>query len=645
MSIQTSAIPLESWPYDDGLGDPWWQGAAGRPYRWEITMTVTEQTHGSHLTREPFKYNGLDVNVGDWVADVQTATTLLIKQISNKTETSITCIVEDVDRYNTFLNQFGNGIFTTPVQGVIFEINDDDLPVLNPLPASISQVDFAPQVESRFLTNNPVFSYRLEQIGHNFAVNDSIWINPSTGNFEKVAGINVVNMIGTVNSIGPGPNLFYIRPTTKIIEDINPILPGQKGDIIYVDENTSQLTTTVSDKKAFIQISNSTPDTAIGNITTPTVTSGDVLEINKINVTFTGTTLAQTIIDINALQSSHSVVASSVSSDTQAVTNSGDLAYGIVGCQGTATQATINSILVSFNIDTSGQINFGSSVADSIDMAQAINNTSIPDIVADGGSGGPAGVLTITNTSGGAITIVNVTNDIAATPFAGPGSCSGVQLVTSTSSQNFIKLTNNFGTGIIIKDIVGTPRFDLGIASSKNGAIPFGLIVEQSVTQSISGVIVYPNLAARPATAGVGDQAMILDNGNGEWALYLYDGTQWTEFANQDSANTDANSLQLTLSATSSAAEVIGVISSNSRVSLITIDVTVPFDGAPVLTIGDDIIADRLMNNSLHDLSTAGVYSSSSDYLYASGFDTAIKAYFTPNGATTGTAILTISYL
>ena len=154
----------------------------------------------------------------------------------------------------------------------------------------------------------------------------------------------------------------------------------------------------------------------------------------------------------------------------------------------------------------------------------------------------------------------------------------------------------------------------------------------------------YPDLGSRPLSGLIGDQAMILDNGNGEWALYLWDGSQWTETANEDSARTDANSLQITLSSTSSIKELIGTVSSNSRVSLITIEVTVPFDGSPILTIGDDVLPDRLMTDNMLDLSSAGTYSSSNDHLYTGG-DTNLYAYFTSTGVTTGEALVTISYL
>ena len=34
--------------------------------------------------------------------------------------------------------------------------------------------------------------------------------------------------------------------------------------------------------------------------------------------------------------------------------------------------------------------------------------------------------------------------------------------------------------------------------------------------------------------------AYVIDNGVGEWALYLYDGSAWTKVSDEDSANTDA---------------------------------------------------------------------------------------------------------
>ena len=62
------------------------------------------------LTRKDFEYNGLDIQVGDWIAGATTGTCNRIVSISAKTAT-VTMIVEDWLRYNTFRSSIGNGIF------------------------------------------------------------------------------------------------------------------------------------------------------------------------------------------------------------------------------------------------------------------------------------------------------------------------------------------------------------------------------------------------------------------------------------------------------------------------------------------------------------------------------------------------------
>ena len=102
------------WTQDDGAGDRWWSGGANpKYYQWEVVATVTAQSHGSHLTRKDFEYNGLDIQVGDWIAGATTGTCCRIVSISAKTSTSITMVVEDWLRYNTFRDSSGNGIFGT----------------------------------------------------------------------------------------------------------------------------------------------------------------------------------------------------------------------------------------------------------------------------------------------------------------------------------------------------------------------------------------------------------------------------------------------------------------------------------------------------------------------------------------------------
>jgi len=92
----TSIAGTDYWPHQNGSGDLWYSGSASpKYYRWQVTFTVTEQQHGSHLTRDDFRYNGLDVIVGDWIGGATTGQCLKIISISSKTKTSVTCEVED----------------------------------------------------------------------------------------------------------------------------------------------------------------------------------------------------------------------------------------------------------------------------------------------------------------------------------------------------------------------------------------------------------------------------------------------------------------------------------------------------------------------------------------------------------------------
>ena len=49
----TVASAYKNWEHNDGEGDPWWSGGgSAKPYQYTLTFTDTENTHGSHKTRE-----------------------------------------------------------------------------------------------------------------------------------------------------------------------------------------------------------------------------------------------------------------------------------------------------------------------------------------------------------------------------------------------------------------------------------------------------------------------------------------------------------------------------------------------------------------------------------------------------------------
>jgi len=174
LSVNASSIAgSDYWPHANGSADLWYSGSTSpKYYRWEVTFTVTEQQHGSHLTRDDFRYNGLDVIVGDWIGGATTGQCLKIISISSKTKTSVTCVVEDWLRYNTFKSTTGNGIFGTGA-AVIFTLNENGIPMLDPLPTSVSS-SFFTEVLSRFNYLNPQLNYVLEKTAHGFEKGDVI---------------------------------------------------------------------------------------------------------------------------------------------------------------------------------------------------------------------------------------------------------------------------------------------------------------------------------------------------------------------------------------------------------------------------------------------------------------------------------------
>jgi len=160
----------------------------------------------------------------------------------------------------------------------------------------------------------------------------------------------------------------------------------------------------------------------------------------------------------------------------------------------------------------------------------------------------------------------------------------------------------------------------------------------------------------------IGDQAYVIDsndgdgNNVGEWSMWLYDGVVWVETSNQDSATTDAKSLEYTLTTGSDPLINIGQISTGRRVTLITVEVIIPFNNNSALSIGYQVNnpvlpapePDGLMTAGLIDLTAAGTYTASSDVLFGTDTeqgDVTITASFVKNSATSGSAQIIVSYV
>ena len=657
LGVSVSSVAGKSyWDHANGSGDLWYSGSGSKKfYRWTITFSVTATNHGSHLSRDDFTYNGLDVTVGDWIAGATTGQCLKIVSIDSKTTSSVTCVVEDWLRYNTFKSASGDGIFGAGAC-IIFSLNELGLPMLDPLPTTAASSFYA-TVMSRFQYLNPSLNYVLEKTAHGFAKGDVICADAS--GYVKATSGTMAKMIGIVIETGPGPNMFMVSPNSRII-DFEPSLPGSKGDYIYVDTD-GDLTTTDTGKIAFLKIQDAIPTVLTGSVDGPTIPDTHVLKLNSTTITFAGTsganaTITQTVDQINASTSTHKTTATTVPTKNLVISNADSTAYGLIGGY-PSFAASFNSgsgvTTVTFSTTTAGQAKYGAAVAIPSDMATDINAASITNLTATSNDADTQ--LTLTEANGNTITIANVTSDTNGNPFVGGSNISGLNATTNGPGTSRINLTRNDGGEILIYE--GTEHFrnNTGIASGHTGMYPLALNVEQGIRAG--SVTVVNNIAARNnLTAQTGDQAHVLTAVDGEWALYLYDGSSWVKISDADSSVVDAQTLTTTFSMPvggfgTATTNTLGNVSPGGKITSVAIEVTTAFTGhsggTPSIEIGTTADPDQFVDDPSNDLTEVITFMPTSEYVYPSTEtqDLVIKARCNHFGASGGVVTVKLTYI
>jgi hypothetical protein len=277
---------------------------------------------------------------------------------------------------------------------------------------------------------------------------------------------------------------------------------------------------------------------------------------------------------INAETANHKVTAVKVGAATEVVSDiSGQgSAYGIVAGY-VPFSITINGETVNFTTTTSGSAAYGDpTVADANDMVSDINAAKVTDIVASIVNGSE---IKLRNNAGGAITIVNVSADLNGNNFAGATSVTSLPTNTTANTTTFaLRLIHEDGGPLTIRDFAGTFLDTAGVMSGQNGRYALGLNIEQGIRSS--GTSVVANIMARDALNSlVGDQCYVIDDGNGEWATFTYDGTQWTKVGGERSVATDAKTLVTSYNLATKPSSVIelGTISTGRKIINIGIDV------------------------------------------------------------------------
>lgn len=141
-------IPIEQWGIEPFPNQPW---------RFSAVITVDPTIHSDMRTPRPGIYNGLDVEVGDFIT-TQLNKLLKITNISYQTGTELHCTLEDIRRLNSSVDLSQTGESSIQLgQGILFTAPNGQ-PLLFPLPGSLSQINAQDLVSiiGRFFYTNPL---------------------------------------------------------------------------------------------------------------------------------------------------------------------------------------------------------------------------------------------------------------------------------------------------------------------------------------------------------------------------------------------------------------------------------------------------------------------------------------------------------
>lgn len=646
----SNIVGTEYWPYANGSDDPWYEGSFSKKfYRWEIEMTVTPQQHGSHLTRDDFEYNGLDVIVGDWIAGANDGKCMRIVSISQKTKTFVRCVVEDYLRYNTFKSPNGNGMFSGGA-AVVFSLNEEGFPVLDPMPTNTS-ADFFTIVASRFQYLNPQTNYVLQQPNHDFKKGEVISV--VADGYVRANATTADTMIGVVTETGPGPDFFMFLPNNRIY-DFDPGVPGRQGDYIYVDDDGNLSNVSATTKKAvFLNLKDPVPTVLSGNVGDPVIGNGNVVTFNGVDITFSGGSGTANVNEmansINVFTSNHFVSARVVPFPNTITSNALNSVYGIVGGYvpfSAYIDTGTSNTLITFT--TAGSAFTG--VASPIDMKADIDSAAIANLSVTANENN----LILEELNGNAITFTNVTSDTNGNDFAGPLSITGFDLNNSATNADKLELVREDGGEILIYEDSDVFQNATGIFSGHTGSLPLAMNIEQGVRTG--GIYVVADIPARDGIIPIaGDQAYVINKAFGEWGLYQYTGSDWVEISNQDAAATDARTLTTTFTmpfagSATSATQLMGNVSPGRKIVGVTVDVEEAFSNGSqdaAIIVGTSTQPNKFLLRNQTDLSDVATYSASPEYLYPSDStsEMIIRATLEHYNATEGKVVVKVTYV
>ena len=231
----TNVVAEATWTDSSNPSDPF----INYPYKWTVTLSVNAQPHSDPSTTTPYFYTGTDIVVGDWFSNAVGGAAWQIVSITSATASTVVVVVQDIDLLNTVSDptQSGSGGPPSLIQGFIFQIGEDGLPLLSPVPPLVITSQWQTDIIGRFRYRNMTQNhYEVIQIGNTFTSGQLISL---TSDGTYVLATSIATAIGVVRDVTvPETGYFTYRPIGPIIKNISPALPGSPGSLIYLDPTT-----------------------------------------------------------------------------------------------------------------------------------------------------------------------------------------------------------------------------------------------------------------------------------------------------------------------------------------------------------------------------------------------------------------------
>lgn len=274
---------VSGWTGKDLYGENDGLGLSNQYLRYDAVIgSISAQNHSDSSTREPNLYNGLDVEEGMFISNGDGLTIVKIISISAKNADSFTCVVEDVDMMSYRLNA-GNSMSIS--EGVkIFALNPEGEPVFAGSPFGVQALQ---RVNSRFSLNEKDDRVKFT---HSLATSlnrgDIVTVDTS-GNLVKFGTGGAADVkVGIVVDTYRGGKDVFVKPFNDIVRDYGEAesLTGNPGQVYFTDNsNPGEITTATGGKAIFMHLNNKIA-TTVNIVSATDPGDGDLITINGITV-------------------------------------------------------------------------------------------------------------------------------------------------------------------------------------------------------------------------------------------------------------------------------------------------------------------------------------------------------------------------